>query len=310
MSGLRRTRPSLSSSGEFPLSTKSLVVKVVLFAALALAIAAIVPVPTQSFKETFIYETVRELPASVILQLDAILVLGGGAPRSVEDPPSYTKARCDFAALVVQERRRLDHTKDEFEGKSGGLNRSLDVPVLCLSAGTAHVSQLLAEDGLPIWESTSSAAYLQTKHNLSNLFVETTSYDTIGNAFYTRTSHTDLNGWRNLLIITSDFHMARTKAIFDWVFLTVEPRLPYKLTYLASRNTGLSEDALQARYNKEQESLRAVHDNARKYRTMKELYTYMAENHALYTASKLVERARARADSGAKALIARSYGGR
>ena len=97
------------------------------------------------------------------------------------------------------------------------------------------------------------------------LFVETTSYDTISNAFYARTSFTDVTGWRKLLVVTNEvsersitscslfidyinnlllncmvlsviwlsvisntiqkFHIHRSKAIFDWIF-SVPSELP------------------------------------------------------------------------------------
>ena len=260
-----------------------------------------------------IYEFVHEIPASDILKLDAILVLGGGAPESLENPPKYTKERCDLAAQVVKKRRELEKVKTsssriKLDSKS---MKSNDLPVLCLSAGTAHVPQLLAKDGLPVWESTSSAAYLQRMHGLSNLYVETTSYDTIGNAFYTRTSHTDINGWRRLLIITSEFHMERTKAIFDWIFLAVEPNLGYNLLYLVSKNTGLDKDALQARSDKEKQSLESVHSYASRFGTLQDVYRFMTRDHALYTANKLVERAKTdpKSHGSSNSMIVKSYGG-
>ena len=65
--------------------------------------------------------------------------------------------------------------------------------------------QLLSTAGLPVWESTSSAAYLSKKHNIqSNVYLETTSYDTIGNAFFARTSHTDIVKWRKLVVVTNE----------------------------------------------------------------------------------------------------------
>jgi uncharacterized SAM-binding protein YcdF (DUF218 family) len=67
-----------------------------------------------------------------------------------------------------------------------------------------------AADGLPIWESTASAAYLQKRYGLiDNVYVETTSFDTIGNAFYARTTHTDIAGWKRLLIVTNEVRKLR-----------------------------------------------------------------------------------------------------
>ena len=149
-----------------------------------------------------LFETPEEIPDSVTSSLDAILVLGGGLPLSVDEPPVFVQKRCDDAAKVVQHHATLKKTTTTTSSTSTSL------PILCLSAGTAHLPQLLGPDGLPIWESTASSAYL-LKHysNIlqpAQIFVETTSYDTIGNAFYARTSFTDINGWRKLLIITNE----------------------------------------------------------------------------------------------------------
>lgn len=124
-----------------------------------------------------------QVPAYVLRKLDAVLVLGGGAPQAFDEPPVYVQQRCDDALAVVNSR---------------------ELPILCLSAGTAHVPQALSENGLPIWESTACAAYLEARDVPVPVYVETVSYDTIGNAFFTRTTHTDVNGWRNLLIITNE----------------------------------------------------------------------------------------------------------
>lgn len=146
-----------------------------------------------------LYLSPNEISSSQLLQLDAIIVLGGGAPLSLDEPPIYVQRRCDDAAAVI-EMRKMELTKSNIMKKYDH-----NLPILSLSAGTAHVPQLLSQAGLPIWESTSSAAYLHKKHGIdySSLFVETTSYDTIGNAYFTRTSHTDINGWRRLLIVTN-----------------------------------------------------------------------------------------------------------
>ena len=41
----------------------------------------------------------------------------------------------------------------------------------------------------------------------SGVLVETTSYDTIGNAYFARTNHIAVAGYKKILVITSDFHM-------------------------------------------------------------------------------------------------------
>lgn len=164
-----------------------------------------------------IYSSPSAVPDEVVMSLDSILVLGGGVPSSAETPPLYVQRRCDDAAAVRERRQRHPTT----EGGNDNIHASL--PILCLSAGTAHLPQLLCIRGLPIWESTASAAYLQSKHGVdaSDLFVETTSYDTIGNAYFARTSHTDVNGWRKLLVVTNAVctnqrrWMARTREVLS-----------------------------------------------------------------------------------------------
>ena len=49
------------------------------------------------------------------------------------------------------------------------------------------------------------------------------SLDTIGNAFFLRTIHTDVLGVRRLLLITNKWHMARAMAIFEAVFALPAP---------------------------------------------------------------------------------------
>jgi uncharacterized SAM-binding protein YcdF (DUF218 family) len=310
-----------------------------------------------------VFSTPDEIPLQVLLRLDAVLVLGGGVPESIQSPPTYVKRRCDDAAQVVQrysngissiskEDRGERTTKSSFISTSsphgeilnqdGEDNHDVTLPILCLSAGTAHMPQLLGQDGLPIWESTSCAGYLAEHHQLSSsVYVETASYDTIGNAYYARTSHTDITGWRNLLIVTNEFHMTRTRSIFDWIFheLTDDPpvsRSPnhesskhrrrhphyrsggknkkseYQLYYLSSPNVGLDSSSIAARRQKEAESTKMVQQLlAPQYQSLKQVHWFLTHNHSLYTASKLIERglgAKTVDESAASFLVKQSYG--
>lgn len=182
----------------------------ILSSAVATFVAAIVILLSLSAVHTYskpaevrLFRSAAEIPTKILAKFDAVLILGGGVPKNLQEPPVYVQRRCDDAAAVVHrcESRPKRMTRKQQTSSLQGTSSSL--PILCLSAGTAHMPQLLSADGLPIWESTSSAAYLQ-KLGLDNIYVETTSYDTIGNAFYARTSHTDLAGWKHLLIVTNE----------------------------------------------------------------------------------------------------------
>lgn len=287
----------------------------VAFCIVALLGMASHPVPdsnrgTGSRHSTIVHST-ENISDTMLRHVDAILVLGGGRPTSIDEPPVYVKRRCDDAAALVKRFQALKPLSRE--------KQTASIPILCLSAGTAHLPQLLASDGLPIWESASSAAYLAKAHGIEDhVYVETTSYDTIGNAFFARTSHTDINGWRRLLVITNDFHMNRTMAIFNWIFglSTGQPlppqqqqqQRPYELHYLASPDVGLTSEAVQARRDREHASLVRVHEYAQSYTTLAQVYHFLTTQHGLYTSNKLIERASTASSEGTSDLVKKSYG--
>ncbi len=85
--------------------------------------------------------------------------------------------------------------------------------------------------------------------------------------------------------------MDRTKVIFDWIFgVDQDSRHPYHLSYFESPNVGLSEEALDARQVHEMNSAKTIRSKlAPKYRTLKDVWTFINTNHDLYTASKLID---------------------
>lgn len=104
--------------------------------------------------------------------------------------------------------------------------------------------------------------------------------------------------------------MERTKAIFEWVFGLDRPRPAYVLTFLESPDVGLQDDALQARSAKEAKSLAAVHGFAKQYRTMLQLWSFLNQQHDLYSASQLVQGGGAsHLDAESAELVKKSYGG-
>lgn len=176
--------------------------------------------------------------------IDAIVVPGGGSQRD-EQPsslPPWTRRRLD-AAIAAFCRARSERCSEQGPG-------SLPTIVL-LSAGTTHRPTYINQNGWPVQEATSAALYiLETEPSIPAecILREATSLDTIGNAYFLRTQHTDVAGWRRLLIITSEFHMPRTAAVFRFVFNACHRGLAspdaddgdgYKLTFTSVSDEGL-----------------------------------------------------------------------
>lgn len=84
--------------------------------------------------------------------------------------------------------------------------------------------------------------------------------------------------------------MKRTIAIFDWIF-NLETS-DYSLYYLQSPNIGVSQEALDARQQKEADSLKQIQRYTNEYRTMKDVWGFLNTKHSLYSADMLVERAK------------------
>ena len=73
-----------------------------------------------------------------------------------------------------------------------------DIPILCSGGGTPHVPAVLGPTGHVIHESTAYAHYLATERDVpaSCILKETSSYDTIGNAYFSIKTHVVPAGWR------------------------------------------------------------------------------------------------------------------
>lgn len=188
---------------------------------------------------------------------DAVLIPGGGLTPAGELAP-FVRARLD---------RALEYAADWY------------IP---LSAGTPHVPPPLDARGYPIWEAIPAARYLHERGiPQTQIAAETCSYDTIGNAYFARAAHTDPLGLRRLLVVNSEFHMARTEAIFRWIF-AVAPERGYELTFDATPDSGMTPEALAARAARESSSLEEVRRLAASIHSMSDLHRWMFTEHGAY----------------------------
>jgi uncharacterized SAM-binding protein YcdF (DUF218 family) len=191
-------------------------------------------------------------------EFDAVIVPGGGVRPDGSLPP-WVQSRLDVA----------------LEAAHGAW-------IITLSAGTPH--KAAARE----FESVAGARYLMAcGYDASRILVEWSSYDTIGNAYFTRMHHTEPAGLARLLVVTSEFHLARTAAVFEWVFgLTPRP-VDYRLQFRAAPDMGLQPDAIAARAVKEAEGLERVRRLSRELSSLPEFHRWLFTQHDAYAVARL-----------------------
>jgi uncharacterized SAM-binding protein YcdF (DUF218 family) len=191
---------------------------------------------------------------------DAILIPGGGL-KDQFTPPDWVKNRLDYAAQIQQ--------------------GEILIP---LSAGTTHKPPPLDQQGFPVFESVVSALYLRERGiSPTKILIEACSYDTIGNAYFSRVLHTEPGGLRKLMIVTSEFHMPRTAAIFEWIYNLDRPATPYDLHFHSVPNVGIDDTTLQARIDKEREGLNGMSKLRENIPSLQALHSWLFTQHNAYS---------------------------
>eukprot|EP00039_Didymoeca_costata_P014210 m.227043 g.227043 ORF g.227043 m.227043 type:complete len:218 (+) comp15970_c0_seq2:88-741(+) len=193
------------------------------------------------------------------MEYDAVIVPGGGLTKDGQ-PNSFVEARLDSAA--------------QFKGKCKYF--------ILLSRGTPHKPPPTDGTGQPIDEASASAAYLHKKHSIpeNQMLLDTWSLDTIGNAYFAAAMLCAPLSLKKLMVVTSEFHIARTKCIFNWVFpLFIEQ---VSIAFQNSPNTGLDTENLEGRRTKEAASSRTVIAHSEKYKTKDAFVRFLFTEHGAY----------------------------
>jgi hypothetical protein len=195
---------------------------------------------------------------------DCILVPGGGLLPDGALPP-WTISRLDRVYALRDRCSRI----------------------ALLSGGTVHKPPPLDRNGYPVFESRQAADYLvQLGLPPERLLTEICSYDTIGNAYYARLLFADPLDLKQLLVITSEFHMPRTQAIFDWVFSLEPLTIPCAIQFQETPNAGLSGQVLEARLHRENSSLEKLQQTIGQIEDLDELHRWIYTEHRAYTVGK------------------------
>jgi len=197
--------------------------------------------------------------------LQGILIPGGGLDQD-NRPTAWTRNRLDRAAEVYKQ--------------CGG-----NLVLMPLSAGTTHKAPPHDDRGFPIYESTAAARYLLERQVApEHIRFDAYSLDTLGNAAFARWCLTDPDpDLRNLLVITSEFHMPRTQKIFEWVYGLPPAPSGYRLSFETVPDTGLLPEELQARIDKEQQGLARVVQQMQDFTTMQAFQEMLLTVHDAYS---------------------------
>jgi len=230
---------------------------------------------------------------------DAIIIPGAGGPRNGLDPmnslPEWITRKLDLLCQVY--------------------NNECLVPILLLSAGTAHKAGELDINGRNSSESISMALYLETNGiNPENMIIENTSFDTVGNAYFLRTMHTDIRNWKKLLVLVNEFHEPRLKLIFDWIFHLPnlnehqENFAKYEIqTWVLPDSACSDSETLHSRFLKERESYLSMQQriNDLQLKNLSEFHAWLFREHNLYNTTNkknLILRKNVLASSDAKCI--------
>ena len=222
-----------------------------------------------------------------------IAVLGGGAQGVINEnspPPKHTIIRLD---------RALDLCRESSSGGNGWKSNCIIIP---LSYGTTHKPPPQDTLKYPLTECSISSRYLLSKgFPASQIREENISLDTVGNAYFLRAIHIIPMSYMQrermqMVVITNDWHMPRTKAIFEVVFNlpmdtvdTINSSKCLQITYEAV-DSGLSKEDHASRLERETKSITSwiatsSGDHA-KFHTFRELSTWLFTVHNAYAVTR------------------------
>lgn len=201
-------------------------------------------------------------------QFDAILIPGGGLDDETRLPHSWVRARLD-AALQLKEHTRY---------------------FVVLSRGTVHKPPPRDDRGFPVLESEASAKYLLANglDDPGRVLIEGWSMDTIGNAYFACRMICEPLKLCKSLLITSAFHMPKSKAIFEWVFGMSEVK--FDLDFCVTKDVGMDTHQCMARVEKERKGLATLRQSTEPHvDTMAKLADFVFKEHAAYNAKSVLE---------------------
>lgn len=179
--------------------------------------------------------------------------------REVKEHTNISKIVCVLCGGLQEDgtphefvKKRLDKAYEIYENNK-------DVIILILGGGTYHKSPYLNKDNFAVHESSSCAYYLYNKGvNKKHMFREWSSYDTIANGFFAFTNYLNYLNISKMIVITSDFHIERSRTIFDYFNKLFDTKI--NIQYIETKSF-LSPEIYSVRFNREKKSKEHFQEN-------------------------------------------------
>jgi len=173
-------------------------------------------------------------------------------------------------------KRRLDKFIDIYNNNKDKIDY-----VVCLGGGTYHRPPVLNKDNFVIHESTGLVKYLLDNGIDKNIIMrEWFSYDTIANGYFSLINFSKIRNWKNIYVITSDFHLERSRFIFNWIYSLDNKE--YNLNYIGVTDKGLDEEIITMRKEREKKSLENLKKLNKKIKNLEEFHIWFHNEHNCY----------------------------
>jgi vancomycin permeability regulator SanA len=162
--------------------------------------------------------------------------------------------------------------------------------IICLGGGSYHIQPKINSMGYVIHESTACSEYLINKGvNPKDIYKEWASYDTIANGYFAFTNFILPLNIKNFIVITSEFHMDRSKEIFLWINNLFNNYACIK--FIAVSDEGIDKNIINKRIIRENQSLINLKNNViSKINNINDFISWFYENHAAYNSSSELSR--------------------
>jgi len=189
---------------------------------------------------------------------DFVIVLAGGINEKDKDIYPWIKERLDIAVYLYQQK---------------------PLKIICVGGGTYHKKPILNDKEFVIHEAQACASYLLDNGvKPEDILKEWASFDTIANGYFTFTNFILPLQIKQFTLITSKFHIYRSKLIFDYFNEIFETEC--QINYLCSRDETLNQEIYEKRLEREITSAKNLKENVLNKGKEEFIYWFYTEHKA------------------------------